>query len=190
MMGWRILLVLDEATNANLIGEAGHEIRALAECQKMGLDIHILVQSPNFPNPTDVFTNCRRHEWYYAASAAVERKGLEDLGEPELFPPLRKLRVRQRWVKQDSDVFFDEAPLLESPWIFPELTNRKVRKAIEEIRQRPEYGESTCSTGSSEGNSSSPSQPSTLVQPGTSLDSSPARRLRIARSKNSTTTDS
>ena len=46
----RVLLVLDEATNANLVGAAGHEVRALAECQKMGLDIHILVQSLNFPN--------------------------------------------------------------------------------------------------------------------------------------------
>ena len=45
-----MLLILDEATNANLVGAAGHEVRALAECQKMGLDIHVLVQSLNFPS--------------------------------------------------------------------------------------------------------------------------------------------
>ncbi|MBI5760420.1 MAG: hypothetical protein HZA46_18045 [Planctomycetales bacterium] len=45
----RMLLVIDEATNANLIGAAGHEVRALAELQKKGLDMHILCQSPSFP---------------------------------------------------------------------------------------------------------------------------------------------
>src|SRR5207244_3204885 len=82
----RVLLVLDEATNANLVGAAGHEVRALAECQKMGLDIHILVQSLNFPSAyvTDgVLTNCTRHEWYYAANAAVARKAAEDLGDTD-----------------------------------------------------------------------------------------------------------
>jgi hypothetical protein len=169
----RILLVLDEAVNASLIGGAGHEVRALAECQKMGLDMHILVQAPTFPNShiaSDVFTNCKRHEWFYAASAAVERKGMEDLGDTDLYPPLRKLAVRERWVKDCDQVFHDFAPLLETPWVFPELTDRKVRRAIEEIRRRPE---------------SSNSQPDTSVPPVISSDSSPAKRRRTGVSKNS-----
>ncbi len=186
----RILLVLDEAVNANLVGAAGHEVRALAECQKMGLDMHILVQAPTFPNSqivNDVFTNCKRHEWFYAASAAVERKGMEDLGDTELSPPLRRLGVRERWVKDCDEVYHDCAPLLETPWIYPELTDRKVRRAIEEIRQRREYGEAICSSsiGSSETEASTSSQPDTSVPPVTSSDSSPAKRRRIGVSKNS-----
>src|SRR5579863_1477727 len=148
----RILLALDEINNANLIGMAGHESRAMAECQKMELDIHGLSQALNFPNSqitNDVFTNCKRHEWFYAASAAVERKGMEDLGDSELSPPLRQLKVRERWVKDNEHVFHDFAPYLESPWIYPAITDRKVRRAIEEIRQRPEYGDAPCSTGNS-----------------------------------------
>lgn len=185
-----ILLVLDEAVNANLVGAAGHEVRALAECQKMGLDMHILVQAPSFPSSqiaNDVFTNCKRHEWFYAASAAVERKGMEDLGDTELSPPLRRLKVRERWVKDCDEVFHDFAPLLETPWIYPELTDRKVRRAIEEIRQRSEYGAATCpaATGSSEIEISSNSQPDKSAPPVTSSDSSPAKRRRTGASRNS-----
>ena len=61
-------------------------MNAAAECQKMGLDIHVLVQSLNFPNShiTDgVLTNCTRHEWMYAANAAVARKAADDLGNSD-----------------------------------------------------------------------------------------------------------
>src|SRR5204863_6511887 len=44
----RVVLVLDEAVNANLIGV--HESRALAEAGKWGLEFHVIVQDPfNFP---------------------------------------------------------------------------------------------------------------------------------------------
>ncbi len=191
----RILLVLDEAVNANLVGAAGHEVRALAECQKMGLDMHILVQAPTFPNSqiaNDVFTNCKRHEWFYTASAAGEKKGLDDLGDPELSPPLRRLKVRERWVKDCDEVYHDFAPLLETPWIYPELTELKVRRAIEEIRHRREFGDTVCpiTIGSSETEASSSSQPDTSVPPVTSSDSSPAKRRRTGVSKNSETKNS
>jgi hypothetical protein len=185
----RVLLVLDEATNCNLIGAAGHEVRALAECQKMGLDMHILVQAPNFPNPNEVFTNCTRHEWFYAASAAIERKGMEDLGMTELDPPLSKLSVGERWVKDGTRVFHDFATRIESPWVFPELTDRKIRRAIADIQQRKEYGELPCSTGSAAAATLQTTRENTSAPRGTSSDISPAKRLRTARSKSCTTTE-
>jgi len=184
---------MDEATNAGLIGAAGHETRACAECQKMGLDMHILVQAPNFPNSqitSDIFTNCKRHEWYYAASAAVERKGLEDLGDPDLEPPLRRLKTRERWVKDCDEVYFDRAPLLETPFIFSELTDRRVRQAIEEIRQRPEYGDIPFSTGKSETAPSSSEPSSTSAPRDTSSNISPAKRRRTGGRKSSENKDS
>ena len=52
----------------------------------MGLDLHVLVQSLNFPTShiTDgILTNCTRHEWMYAANAAVARKAADDLGNSD-----------------------------------------------------------------------------------------------------------
>ena len=45
-----LTLALDEANNANLIGEAGHEVHALAELRKYGLGMHILIQYLDFPH--------------------------------------------------------------------------------------------------------------------------------------------
>lgn len=185
----RILLVLDEATNANLVGAAGHEVRALAECQKMGLDIHILVQSLNFPSSyvTDgVLTNCIRHEWFYAANAAVARKAAEDLGNHDLETVIRNLKVGERYVKDRDHVFCDQVPLLPDPWIFPKLAERKVQKAIARIRQRPEYGgNDSCPPGTTVTPPSDSSPPDTSAVAATSSDSSPARRRRTAGSKSS-----
>lgn len=185
----RVLLVLDEATNANLVGAAGHEVRALAECQKMGLDIHILVQSLNFPSSyvTDgVLTNCTRHEWYYAAHAAVARKAAEDLGNSDLDSAIRNLRIGERYVKERERIQFEKVPALSQPWIFPQLAERKIRKALLEIRQRPEYGVTeSCPTGASATPPLSGSPPDTYAAPSTSSDSSPARRRRTGGSPNS-----
>jgi hypothetical protein len=190
----RVLLVLDEATNANLVGAAGHEVRALAECQKMGLDIHILVQSLNFPSGyiTDgVLTNCIRHEWYYAASAAVARKAAEDLGDSELEQQIRHLRVGQRYIKERNYVGFEVVPPLPQPWVFPQLAERKVQKAIARIRQRPEYGgNDQCSTGATVTTKSSDLPPDTQSPPGTSSHFSAASRRRTGGRKNSGSKDS
>jgi hypothetical protein len=184
----RVLLVLDEATNANLVGAAGHEIRALAECQKMGLDIHILVQSLNFPSShiTDgVLTNCTRHEWMYAANAAVARKAADDLGDSEYEGRIRTLGVGQRLVKERDRVSFETVPPLPCPWVFPQLAAKKTQRAIEEIRQRPEYGNLPCSTGANETTNSGDLPPGTSAAADTSSDISPARRRRTGGSKNS-----
>jgi hypothetical protein len=62
----RVLLVLDEATNAGLISQSGFECKAMAECQKWGLDFLTLVQQPNFPRDVSqqIFSNCVRHEYF------------------------------------------------------------------------------------------------------------------------------
>ena len=184
----RVLLVLDEATNANLVGAAGHEVRALAECQKMGLDIHILVQTLSFPNSqiTDgVLTNCTRHEWMYAANAAVARKAADDLGDPDYADAIRRLQVGERYVKDRDQVCFETIPELPIPWILPQLAARKTLRALEEIRKRPEYGNLPCSTGANVTMKSSDSQRDTSVAQDTSNDVSPARRRRTGASKSS-----
>lgn len=60
----RVVLVLDEAVNADLIGV--HESRALSEAGKWGLEFHILIQNPfSFPSveiQSNVLQNCWRHE--------------------------------------------------------------------------------------------------------------------------------
>lgn len=183
----RVLLVLDEATNANLVGAAGHEVRALAECQKMGLDVHVLVQSLNFPNSyiTDgVLTNCTRHEWFYAANSAVARKAAEDLGDSDLEHSIRHLEVGQRYVKERTVVRYEVVPELPNPWIFPQLCERKVQHALTEIRQRPEYGgNAECSPGESATPNSSELPPDTSAGHGISSDTSPARRRRTGGRK-------
>jgi len=76
----RVQLVLDEANNFHLVGP--YEMRALAETQKMGLDIDVLVQALDFPTEeirNGVLTNCARHEWFRCGSADVARMGAEDL---------------------------------------------------------------------------------------------------------------
>ena len=137
-----VILVLDEATNANLIGASGYEVRAVAETQKMGLALHTLVQSLNFPSTeiTDgMLTNCLRHEWFFAANEAIVRKAASDLGSKEYEAGIRSLKPGQRYVKDRDRVFREYVPLLEDPWGFPGLARKKAQRALEEIKKRPEY---------------------------------------------------
>lgn len=182
-----ILVVADEAGNARLVSPgAGHEVRAIAQFRKRKCTFHFLLQVPI----AELFQNCRIHEWYFIMNAAIERKGIEDLGDPELNPPLSQLKVRERWVKKDNEIKFERAPYLDSAFVYPEITAIEVRKAIAEIRQRSEYGEQCqTSTGKNEEMTSSNAAPNTSSPPDTFSDISPARRLRTALLKNSGTTD-
>jgi hypothetical protein len=76
----RIVLVIVEAVNANLLGL--HESQALAEADKWGLEVHILVQDPfGFPTAevrSNVLQNCGRHEWFRQGSADAARLAAED----------------------------------------------------------------------------------------------------------------
>lgn len=86
----RVVLVLDEAVNAGLVGL--HESQALAEAGKWGLEFHILVQNPlGFPSPEiqqNVLQNCWRHEWFRQGSPEAARLAAEDIATP-LLDPLR-----------------------------------------------------------------------------------------------------
>lgn len=136
-----VILALDEANNARLIGASGYEARAAAECQKMNLHIHILVQTLDFPSSeiTDaILTNCR-HEWFFNANEAVIRRAAADLGGRDYEPILRSLTAGERLVKDRNRVFREYVPMLEEPWGFPQLAKRKTERALAEIRRRPEY---------------------------------------------------
>ncbi len=177
----RVRMAIDEATNANLIGLP--ETRAMAECQKMGLDIDILVQSPNFGSPfilDAVLTNCIRHEWFYAANSAVASTGAADLGDPSYKSRLMQLQVGERFVKQHNKVYFERVQPLEDPWCFPGLAARKAGKALREIRARPEYQNGEAVTVQSTNDSKSIPAPSS-----SSPTSSPALRLRTEGSPGS-----
>ena len=189
----RVLLVLDEATNAKLVGAAGHEVRAMAELQKKGLDIHVLVQSPNFPNPfieDAIFTNCIEHQWFFTANDAVARKAAADLGDPSYRERVRSLRRGERFIKRLNRVTFNTVKGLPDPWAFPGLAERKAVAAYKKIIARPEYWSPTChaianqkTAESSNRSSNSPSNTSSSST--TSSELSAAERLRIARSRNS-----
>lgn len=186
----RVLLVVDEATNANLIGAAGHEVRALAELQKKGLDVHVLVQSPTFANAfveDGVFTSCIEHHWFFAANDTVARKAAQDLGDPYYRSAIRELRRGERYIKRLNTVTFDRVTPLPPPWPFTGLSERKAYAALGQILQRPEYWTPTCreeeSISNQESNTSSTSPIDTSASPGTSSPISPVERLRTARSR-------
>jgi hypothetical protein len=84
----KVVLVLDEAVNANLVGL--RESQAIAEAAKWGLEFHVIVQDPfNFPNEeirNNVLQNCGRHEWFRQGSPAAARLASEDIGTPILDP--------------------------------------------------------------------------------------------------------
>ncbi len=200
----RVLLVLDEATNAALLGSAGHEVRALAELQKKGLDVHILVQSPTFASSfveDGVMTNCIEHHWFFSANDAVAQKAARDLGDPEYRARIRDLRQGQRFIKRLNRVSFDQVTPLDDLWSWPGLGEKKAKQALTEILKRNEYwSPSTCQVNNppkqpnepsqlpnllqgepTQSNESLPLQTDTSASPDTSIPSSPADRLRIAR---------
>jgi hypothetical protein len=190
----RVLLIMDEATNANLIGGAGHEVRALAELQKKGLDVHILVQSPTFANAfveDGVFTNCIEHHWFFAANDAVAQKAARDLDDADYREAVRGLRRGERFIKRLNHVTREMVTPLPDPWPFPGLSERKARTALSQILKRPEYwsplqcSESPPTPTPLTESSNLPTDTSSLTD--TSPPSSPAERLRIARRRNSET---
>lgn len=82
----RVVLVLDEAVNAGLIGL--HESRALAEAAKWNLEFHVIIQDPfGFPSAeirSNVLQNTWRHEWFRQGSAEAAKLAAEDVATPLL----------------------------------------------------------------------------------------------------------
>ena len=193
----RLLLVVDEATNAGLLSEAGHEVRAMAECQKYGLDFLVLVQQPSFSKAIadQLFSNCRRHEWFYNANHAVCKQAASDLGDPALQQEIAQLKTGERYVKDSRRIHREYVPLLNDPWVFSGLAEKKTQAAIERIRRREEYyspeevpelWSPDISSSDVNGTSNSlPVLPSTSASSDTSRLSSPAQRLHTGDSTSS-----
>ena len=194
----RILLVLDEATNARLV--SSHEALALNELQKdaYGLDIHVIVQTPSFPSTEvgeAVFQNCQRHEWMFCASNAVAQLGGSDLGDADYRLRIQRLRRGERFVKSDGRTFFDVVPAIADPWGVPGLGAEKAAEALAEIRERKEYRSPSCLDLTStivgdETQRSLTSPPVTPSPPRTFSISSPARRLATGGSEHSANAES
>jgi hypothetical protein len=115
-----VLLVLDEATNAGLLGL--HESQALAESGKGGLQCHVLVQSPfGFPSEEiqrNVLQNCWRHEWFRQGSPEAARLAAEDLATP-LLDPLKVHHTEYRI--RTVDAGFERVQTADhSEWTDPE----------------------------------------------------------------------
>jgi hypothetical protein len=93
----RVVLVLDEAVNANLLGL--HESQALAEAGKWGLEVHVIAQDPfGFPSTevrSNVLQNTWRHEWFRQGSPEAAKLAAEDIAIP-LLDPLRVHHVEER----------------------------------------------------------------------------------------------
>lgn len=144
----RVLMILDEANNLRLVTDV--ETRAMAECQKMGLDIHVLVQLLDFPSAAvcnGVLSNCVRHEWFWNANPNVISKAMEDLGlsraDGQGTSAIRELQVGERWIKQrtptSEKVWKERVQMLGNPWGFGKLASIKTHQALSRIRKRPEY---------------------------------------------------
>lgn len=136
----RIHLIIDEATNADLIGT--YEVRAMAETQKMGLDITVICQNLNFGSSfvqDSILQNCMRHEWFYCGNASLAATGASDLGSPDYKERLMSLTRGERIVKQHQNVYRQQLKALGDPWKFPGLTEKKTEAAIKQIQQRSVY---------------------------------------------------
>jgi hypothetical protein len=93
----KVVLVLDEAVNAGLVGL--YESRAIAEVAKWALEFHILVQDPfGFATEeirSNVLQNCWRHEWFRQGSPDAAKFAAEDIAIP-LLDPLRVHHTEER----------------------------------------------------------------------------------------------
>lgn len=187
----RVKVYLDEATNARLV--TSFEKEAMAECQKYGLDLIVMVQMLDFPSTEitrGVLSNCLRHEWFFNANPDVIKKAAEDLGgtrDDDYMGQLRKLQVGERFIKERDRVWRDRAVLLPDPFGLPGLTEKKIEQAIVRMHESPDYRnllelqacESTSQATRIATTPSSPEPRSTPVSQTTFPISSPAELLSI-----------
>jgi hypothetical protein len=185
-----IRIVIDEATNARLVG--GPELRGIAETNKNGLYWDFLVQNLDFPGGADtVLQNCVRHEWFGCPYYDLARKAATDIvaglasslvSRAEriagLADQIMNLPAGWRWVRDTAGSRKEYVPLLENPWPdWPGLRDAKLQEKLRCIYARPEYGAAATPT-------SSPSSSATLPPPNSSpAVSSPAERWQRAKRK-------
>jgi hypothetical protein len=180
-----IRVVIDEATNARLVGAP--ELRGLAETNKNGLYWTLLVQNLNFPGGADddVLQNCTRHEWFGCPYHDLARKAAADVlaglprGEQsraerlaELTHEIMTLPPGWRWVRDASGSRKEYVPLLEQYPDWPGLREHKLMGTIQWIHSRTEYRAAEGPPSASSSNNETP--PSDRTRD----DSSPAKRLK------------
>ena len=182
-----IRITIDEANNAGLV--RSHESKALAETQKYGLSLDILVQTPDFPREIydNVMQNCLRKEWFGCASVEVARTAAQDIvgasysGDEShagrmhsLTAEFMNMKPGWRWAHDPFGVRKEYVPLLEDPWAWPTLQHIKLQEKIARIYARPEY--SMKKTDSSV--SFSPTIQRRSSNSSAAFRDSPARRLK------------
>ena len=108
-----VILSLDEATNYNLIGEAGHEVKALATHRKFGLAMHIMVQKlPSYDITTSVMTNCATRKYFKAGHISIASVLGADLGRSYTTEGTKK-----RVYREDGRFVTHEAPAeIDNPY--------------------------------------------------------------------------
>jgi hypothetical protein len=115
----KVVLVLDEAASAGLIGL--YESQALSEAGKWGLEFHILIQNPfSFPSAEiqgNVLQNTWRHEWFRQGSPEAARLAAEDVATP-LLDPLKRHHTEYRIRTTDAGYERLQATS-RSEWIDP-----------------------------------------------------------------------
>lgn len=180
-----VRVVIDEATNARLVGPP--ELRGVAETNKNGLYWEFLVQNLDFPGGADpVLQNCAAHEWFGCAHYALAREGATDVvgGLPAdersraeriaaLADDITNLPAGWRWVRDEAGARREYVPLLEHPYPdWPGLRAAKLGEKLAWIHSRSEYG----AGGTPPCSPSSPSSPP--PPPSSPPPSSPAERWR------------
>ena len=163
-----VTLALDEASNANLIGEAGHEVRAMAELRKYGLGMHVLVQLLDFPSARierAVMATCATHRYFCCSDPKTAARLGEDLGgsfetsgtktryykdgtswdAPATFenPYAKKLRELPRGVcltRLGNSISREHITPLSDPFGLSKSSRAKLMDGLlKAVQQRPEY---------------------------------------------------
>lgn len=193
-----IRIVIDEATNARLVGSP--ELRGIAETNKNGLFWTFLVQNLDFPDPDAVLQNCLRHEWFGCPNHKLARIAATDVVAglswdteesraeriARLTDEIMNLPPGYRWVRDPEGSRKEYVEMLQNPWPdWPGLRERKLLEKLTWIYARPEYQTSAAPhTGVPDTPPSMPSSSDTPPPPPSSpKDSSPAARWKRARGK-------
>lgn len=188
-----VRIILDEATNARLVGRT--ELKGIAETSKNGLYWTFIVQNLDFPDPDAVLQNCLRHEWFRCGSYELARKAAVDIlaglvpdGRSraerleELTTDVLGLAPGWRWVRDPEGSRREYVPMLENPWPdWPGLREAKLKEKLCRIYSREEYSRTTSgfrSTGEGGTESSSPTSGTSASTPTTSPTGSAAARWR------------
>jgi hypothetical protein len=164
----RVRIALDEANNANLIGQAGHEVRALAELRKNGLGMDIMVQLLDFPSSRierAVLATCATRYYFSCSDPRTANLLGEDLGGTFQTPgtktryykdgstfdaphdsnnpyaaELRNLARGEYFVRRGTQTSRERFTPVPNPFgLSKETQNGVMEGLLQVVKQRPEY---------------------------------------------------